>query len=144
MDHDNSGFSLLKNKNAPQRLPDTVLSTRLQSQISLRMLQDNSLTSWFEPLPIEIWADFFGNDSIMTDGQPEDHEWRVQILTILHQTYQRKYGQERAVFGSFIKSPLADKPSVPFDVGGGCSNSGKATNNTKPIKNAARPADMYL
>jgi hypothetical protein len=96
-------------------MPGTVLPTSLQEQIGDRTLTDSSLSTWFSPIPIEIWLEFVSHHRCIMAGIPEDDVMRLKVLTVFHKSYERRPLTERAVFGDFCRRLLSDKRCIPFD-----------------------------
>ena len=113
-------------------LPETVIPMVYQEKIGMTTLTDSSMRDWFEPIPMEIWAEFVAHEPCMAKGQPEDEVLRVQALLTLYKEYSRRPLTERTMFGSLCQSLLADKPCLPFD-------------SPEPSQKAADiPSDLYL
>ena len=104
---------LLSDSDLP--MPTSVMSKPLQDQIGMRTLTDDSLKHWFTPVPLEIWMDFVSVHPCLTAGQPEDEKLRLKVLTIFSKEYDRRFANERAVYGGFCKRLLSDKRCIPFD-----------------------------
>ena len=96
-------------------MPSSVMPKALQDQIGMRTLTDDSLNLWFSPVPLEIWLDFVSVHPCMTAGQPEDETLRLKVLTIFSKEYDRRFSNERSVYGGFCKRLLSDKRCIPFD-----------------------------
>lgn len=96
-------------------MPSSVMPKALQDQIGMRILTDDSLNLWFSPVPLEIWLDFVSVHPCMTAGQPEDETLRLKVLTIFSKEYDRRFSNERSVYGGFCKRLLSDKRCIPFD-----------------------------
>lgn len=99
----------------PLPLPETVIPTAYENKIGAQILTDSSMRDWFEPIPMEIWAEFVAHEPCMTAGRVEDETLRVQVLVTLYKEYSRRPLTERNVFGSLCQSLLKDKPCLPFD-----------------------------
>lgn len=69
-------------------MPDSILPKSIQDDVSNRILSDNSLSAWFNPLPIEIWIDFVSQHPCMTSGQPEYDNIRLQVLSTIGNEYR--------------------------------------------------------
>lgn len=95
-------------------MPPSVMPRALQNQIGTRTLTDDAMMSWFEPVPLAIWADFMSQHKSITGGQPEDDKLRLQVLTIFSKEYHSRKNEQN-VFGGFCKRLLHDKRCIPFD-----------------------------
>lgn len=96
-------------------MPPSAMPPALQDQVGMRTLTDDALKAWFEPVPLEIWMDFMSQHQCITGGRPEDDKLRLKVLTIISNSYDRKYPGERQAFGGFCRRLLHDKLCIPYD-----------------------------
>lgn len=64
-------------------LPDAAFAPELQKAVGLQALEDRSFSSWFSPLPFDIWAAFISSHEVLTQATFYDCKLRVQVLTAL-------------------------------------------------------------
>jgi len=60
--------------------PETVLPKDIQDSIGLSVLQSDVLqNTWFNPLPVELFAEFISHHPSMTQAQPEDEKMLADV-----------------------------------------------------------------
>ena len=131
--------SILHSENTPDStfpipLPETVLPLLLQKKIGNDILSDPALATWFEPLPVEVWADFISQHRCLRKGLKDDADLRITCLSILNREFNKRNHTESAVFGDYCRSILRDVPCIPFDAAAGNGSDG----------NTSIPGDLYV
>lgn len=97
-------------------LPETVLPGLLQDAIGITDLMSDALQNvWFNPLPVEIFAEYIARHDCLNAAKPEDDLLRVQVLTLLCREFMRRTEPERAVFGGLCWGLLSNRRCLPFD-----------------------------
>ena len=97
-------------------LPETVLTPALHVRIGDSVLTDSALESWFNPLPIEVWADFISHHTCMVEARAEHHQLRLAVLGALCKEFSLRSFGERAALGGFLATLLSNARCVPCDI----------------------------
>lgn len=111
-------------------LPDTAFPPELQKLVGLRNLEDKSFSSWFSPLPIDIWASFISCHPCLTEASYADHNTRLQVLVSLSKHYD-SLGNANAK-RSFVNLLPTKTLFLPVETG---------ENDINPVMH---PSEIYL
>ena len=99
-------------------MPDSVIRRSIQDAVGSKNLSDVALRSWFAPLPVDIWATYIGDHSIMTDGLASDMDIRALVLSTLSKELkkQQRFGAvEGSQFAALVRNLLHDKKCIPVE-----------------------------
>lgn len=99
-------------------MPSSVMPPSIQDGISERVLRDDVLSDWFEPVPFMIWAAFIANHRSVTEGLSVDHDVRLHILARLSKEHIRLSTDKRVQYERWLHRTFGKKRCIPVEFAG--------------------------